>query len=60
MHVNITTVHVGPPGEVADYIVRLHKADIDSVQLSFFEFKPDLDFFVQRVLPLLREAGLRH
>ncbi|MDP9651374.1 LLM class flavin-dependent oxidoreductase [Paraburkholderia caledonica] len=50
---------VGSPEEVADYIVRLHKAGIDGVQLSFFDFKPDLDFFGERVLPLLREAGLR-
>ena len=50
---------VGSPEEVADYIVRLHKAGIDGVQLSFFDFKPDLDFFGERVMPLLREAGLR-
>jgi FMNH2-dependent dimethyl sulfone monooxygenase len=50
---------VGSPDEVADYIVRLHKAGIDGVQLSFFDFKPDLDFFGERVMPLLREAGLR-
>jgi len=29
------------------------------VQLSFFDFQPDLDFFGERVLPLLHEAGLR-
>lgn len=50
----------GSPEEVADTIVRLHRAGIDGVQLSFFDFKPDLDFFGARVLPLLREAGLRH
>lgn len=50
---------VGSPQEVADTIVRLHRAGVDGVQLSFFDFKPDLDFFGERVLPLLREAGLR-
>jgi len=50
----------GSPEEVADTIVRLHRAGVDGVQLSFFDFKPDLDFFGDRVLPLLREAGLRH
>ncbi|TCW84435.1 LLM class flavin-dependent oxidoreductase [Burkholderia sp. SRS-46] len=50
----------GSPQEVADYIVRLHRAGIDGVQLSFYDFQPDLDFFGQRVLPLLREAGLRN
>jgi dimethylsulfone monooxygenase len=51
---------VGSPQQIADYIVRLHQAGIDGVQLSFFDFQPDLDFFSERVLPLLREAGLRY
>lgn len=50
---------VGSPEQVADYIVRLKKAGIDGVQLSFFDFAPDLEFFGSRVLPLLRQAGLR-
>jgi FMNH2-dependent dimethyl sulfone monooxygenase len=51
---------VGSPQQIADYIVRLHQAGIDGVQLSFFDFQPDLDFFGERVVPLLREAGLRY
>jgi FMNH2-dependent dimethyl sulfone monooxygenase len=51
---------VGSPQQIADYIVRLHQAGLDGVQLSFFDFQPDLDFFGERVLPLLREAGLRY
>ncbi|CAB3730337.1 FMNH(2)-dependent dimethylsulfone monooxygenase [Paraburkholderia sediminicola] len=51
---------VGSPQQIADYIVRLHQAGVDGVQLSFFDFQPDLDFFGERVLPLLREAGLRY
>nr|WP_260435106.1 hypothetical protein [Burkholderia cepacia] len=39
--------------------MRLHRAGIDGIQLSFYDFKPDLDFFGERVLPLLRAAGLR-
>jgi dimethylsulfone monooxygenase len=50
---------VGSPQQIADYIVRLHQAGVDGVQLSFFDFQPDLDFFGEHVLPLLREAGLR-
>ncbi|MBW0447417.1 LLM class flavin-dependent oxidoreductase [bacterium M00.F.Ca.ET.228.01.1.1] len=50
---------VGSPQQIADYIVRLHRAGVDGVQLSFFDFQPDLEFFGARVLPLLREAGLR-
>ncbi|WP_028203694.1 LLM class flavin-dependent oxidoreductase [Paraburkholderia nodosa] len=54
---NITIV--GSPDEVADKIIKLHAAGIDGVQLSFYDFQPDLDFFGERVLPLLHEAGLR-
>ncbi|ALK33948.1 LLM class flavin-dependent oxidoreductase [Burkholderia plantarii] len=50
----------GSPEEVADAIVRLHRAGVDGVQLSFYDFQPDLALFGRRVLPLLREAGLRH
>lgn len=50
---------IGTPEQVADYIVRLKQAGIDGIQLSFFDFKPDLTFFGDRVLPLLHQAGLR-
>jgi dimethylsulfone monooxygenase len=50
---------IGTPEQVADYIVRLKQAGIDGIQLSFFDFKPDLTFFGERVLPLLHQAGLR-
>ena len=55
---NITIV--GLPEEVAGKIVELHTAGIDGVQLSFFDCQPNLNFFGERVLPLLHEAGLRH
>jgi FMNH2-dependent dimethyl sulfone monooxygenase len=51
---------VGSPEQIAGYIVRLKRAGIDGVQLSFFDFAPDLEFFGGRVLPLLRQAGLRN
>jgi FMNH2-dependent dimethyl sulfone monooxygenase len=50
---------IGSPQQVADYIARLKHAGIDGIQLSFFDFKPDLTFFGDRVLPLLHQAGLR-
>jgi FMNH2-dependent dimethyl sulfone monooxygenase len=50
---------VGTPEQVADYILRLKQVGIDGIQLSFYDFKPDLAFFGERVLPLLKQAGLR-
>ncbi|MBN3725132.1 LLM class flavin-dependent oxidoreductase [Burkholderia sp. Ac-20379] len=51
---------VGSPDEVTDAIVRLHRAGVDGVQLSFYDFAPDLEHFGAQVVPRLRAAGLRH
>lgn len=51
---------VGTPEQVAAYILRLKQVGIDGIQLSFFDFQPDLAFFGERVLPLLKQSGLRH
>jgi len=50
---------VGSPEQVADYIIRLNRTGLDGMQVSFFDFEPDLQFFGERVLPLLYQAGLR-
>jgi FMNH2-dependent dimethyl sulfone monooxygenase len=50
---------IGGPEQVADSIGRLKEAGIDGVQLSFFDFAPDLALFGARVLPLLKARGLR-
>lgn len=49
----------GTPEQVAESLIRLHGAGCDGVQLSFFDFEPDLEFFGARVIPLLKQAGLR-
>lgn len=50
---------VGTPEQIVDYFLRLKKAGVDGLQLTFYDFKPDLEFFGERILPLLRQAGLR-
>ncbi len=50
---------VGSPQRVAESLIRLQAAGIDGVQLSFYDFQPDLAFFGETVMPLLIEAGLR-
>jgi FMNH2-dependent dimethyl sulfone monooxygenase len=49
----------GTPQQVVDRIIQLQKTGIDGIHLSFFDFAPDLEHFGKRVLPLLKEAGLR-
>lgn len=50
---------VGAPGDVADRLARLHEAGVDGVQLTFYDYLPDLEHFGQEILPLLESAGLR-
>jgi FMNH2-dependent dimethyl sulfone monooxygenase len=53
-------VHVvGSPEQVVDAFVRLRSAGCDGVQVNFYDYLPDLEFFGARVLPLMIQAGLR-
>ena len=49
----------GTPAQVTEWFVRLKAAGIDGVQVNFFDFLPEIEFFGRHVLPLMREAGLR-
>jgi FMNH2-dependent dimethyl sulfone monooxygenase len=51
---------VGSPEEVVEQLLALKAAGIDGVQLGFFDFAVDLEHFGRRILPLMKEAGLRH
>jgi alkanesulfonate monooxygenase SsuD/methylene tetrahydromethanopterin reductase-like flavin-dependent oxidoreductase (luciferase family) len=50
---------VGTPQKIADDIVALARAGLAGTTLSFFDFRAELPFFVERVLPLLEQEGLR-
>jgi FMNH2-dependent dimethyl sulfone monooxygenase len=50
---------IGSPAEVADQLGQLHEAGIDGVQITFYDYLPELEFFGQEVVPLLEKAGLR-
>ena len=53
-------VHVvGSPDQVVDAFVRLRAAGCDGVQVNFYDYLPDLEFFGARVLPLMTQADLR-
>jgi FMNH2-dependent dimethyl sulfone monooxygenase len=54
-HLQIT----GSPEDVADAIERLKEAGFDGIQIGFYDYGPDLDFFAERVTPLLKARGLR-
>jgi len=50
---------IGSPEHVVDKLVGLKQAGCDGIQVAFFDFAPDLEFFGEAVLPLMCEAGLR-
>lgn len=49
----------GTPEQVVDRFIALKEAGCDGMQINFFDFAPDLDYFAQNVMPLLKQAGLR-
>ena len=50
---------IGTPDKVAADLIELHEAGFAGTTVSFFDFTNELPFFIDRVLPLLEEAGLR-
>jgi alkanesulfonate monooxygenase SsuD/methylene tetrahydromethanopterin reductase-like flavin-dependent oxidoreductase (luciferase family) len=50
---------IGRPETVAEKIVKIHELGFAGATLSFVNFNEELPYFVERVLPLLRQAGLR-
>lgn len=50
---------VGSPEQIVDHFISLQKAGCDGVQLTFYDFMPDLEYFGEAVLPLMHQAGLR-
>lgn len=50
---------IGSPEQVVDKLAGLKRAGCDGVQVAFFDFAPDLEFFGATVLPMMFQAGLR-
>lgn len=50
---------IGSPEEVAEQLEGLHRGGIDGVQLGFYDYEPELKYFVEAVIPILERRGLR-
>lgn len=50
---------IGSPETIAEQIIKIHQLGFSGATLSFVNFSEELPFFVERVLPLLEQAGLR-
>ena len=51
---------VGTPGHIAAEMVRMAEAGFAGTTVSFVNFRDELPYFIDTVLPLLRDAGLRN
>jgi dimethylsulfone monooxygenase len=50
---------IGTPVQIVDHFLKLKQCGCDGIQVSFVGFEPDLAFFGEQVIPLMKEAGLR-
>jgi FMNH2-dependent dimethyl sulfone monooxygenase len=50
---------VGTPEQVVEQLLRLKAAGCDGIQICFFDYESELEYFGARVLPLMHQAGLR-
>ncbi len=50
---------IGTPEQVVEQLAALKAIGIDGVQINFYDFTADLDYFAERIMPLLKQASLR-
>jgi dimethylsulfone monooxygenase len=50
---------VGTPHHITEELAAISEAGFEGVALSFVNYKDELPYFIETVLPLLGEAGLR-
>ncbi len=50
---------VGSPEDVVEQLQALHGTGIDGIQITFYDYEPELAYFGQAVIPLMHAAGLR-
>lgn len=50
---------VGTPEQVVEKMQHVHAMGIDGFILSWLDYAEELEYFGERVMPLLRQAGLR-
>ena len=50
---------IGTPEQVVDQMLELKQLGIDGIVLSWLDYYEEMKYFGEKVLPLMREAGLR-
>lgn len=50
---------IGTPEQVVEQLVKISEANVDGMLVGFLDYNEELDFFNDRILPLMKQAGLR-
>lgn len=50
---------IGTPEQVVEQMVEISKANVDGMLVGFLDYFEELEFFNDRILPLMKQAGLR-
>ena len=50
---------VGSPDDVVAQLKALHQTGVDGIQITFYDYGPELAYFGEAVIPLMYQAGLR-
>ncbi len=50
---------IGTPRHIAEQLAAISEVGFEGVALSFVNYKDELPYFIESVLPLLKDAGLR-
>ena len=51
---------VGSPEQVVEEMGRLNEAGMDGMIMGFVDYNEEMKYFGEKVMPLMKEAGLRH
>ncbi|MBD8007654.1 LLM class flavin-dependent oxidoreductase [Bacillus sp. Sa1BUA2] len=51
---------IGTPEQIVEQLVKISEAGVDGMLLGFLDYNEDLKFFGERILPLMKQAGLRY
>lgn len=51
---------IGTPEQIVDQLVKISEAGVDGMLLGFLDYHEDLKFFGDKILPLMKQAGLRY
>jgi dimethylsulfone monooxygenase len=50
---------IGTPEQIVDQMIELNKAGVNGMMVGFLDYVEELQYFGERILPLMKEAGLR-